>query len=198
MDNDNPKIEFTTTPDSGDGVRIKTISVSLRRKWNLGDYESLDAEASIWADIEPGISNEKLDSVVHRLHAMLRNSTEAMRAGDASADHTNRKRANKTFLGLPIEDQADQTLALPAGEIPAPELISLQIANLLATTNGLMYNELPSEKRTQMIELMGSLTDETLPAGWTRSDVIMRRNALYTLNKAKEESEKGNKTSFNA
>lgn len=191
-----PTTQFIPTPDDGDesGVRIKTVSVSLRRKWNLGDYESLDAEASVWADIEPGISNEKLDGVVRRLHAMVRNSTEAMRLGDASSNPTNKKRSAKTFLGLPLEDAVDELPAsdaplLPSGEegYPEPEKISLAIAALLSTTNGTPYKELDRTRREQMITTLGVINKSNMPVGWTRSDVIVRRNALYTLNQMEDE-----------
>lgn len=35
-------------------MRVKTISVSYRRKFNLGDYNSLDLEATVWCDLDEG------------------------------------------------------------------------------------------------------------------------------------------------
>lgn len=35
-------------------MRVKTISVTYGRKFNLDDYESLHVEETIWADLDEG------------------------------------------------------------------------------------------------------------------------------------------------
>lgn len=44
--------------------RVKTISVTIGRKINLGDYESATAEVSIWAEMDEDESGEFLGEIL--------------------------------------------------------------------------------------------------------------------------------------
>jgi hypothetical protein len=44
---------------------VKMISVTYSRKFNLGNYESLELAESIWADLEPGTDPEQTAQQLH-------------------------------------------------------------------------------------------------------------------------------------
>ncbi len=54
-------------------VKVSTISVSYQRKFNLGDYNSLGLEATIWADLEEG---DDPQAVMLRLQDQVRESVK--------------------------------------------------------------------------------------------------------------------------
>jgi hypothetical protein len=82
--------------------KIKTVSVTYGRKFNLGDYNSATIDVTIWADVEEG---EHLDPLMHDLWAMAK---ENVRAQSLPLLNKNGANANlkEAFLGLPVHEEA--------------------------------------------------------------------------------------------
>ena len=55
-------------------MRVNTVSVSYGRKFNLGDYNSLSLEVTLWADLEEG---DVAQAVINSLQDQARNSVKA-------------------------------------------------------------------------------------------------------------------------
>lgn len=84
---------------------IKTVSVTYGRKVNLGDFNSLNAECTIWYDLA---DSEPEDDLMHSLWQMARqNVKEQVQRVAGNGKNTN---VTQMFLGLPIEEEhnADQ------------------------------------------------------------------------------------------
>jgi len=54
-------------------MRVNTVSVSYGRKFNLGDYNSLALEVTLWADLEEG---DDAQTVVNSLQEQARESVK--------------------------------------------------------------------------------------------------------------------------
>ena len=69
-------------------MRVKTISVSYERKFNLGDFNSLKLEATVWADLDEGeLTDESIEtlqgtvkSAVAKEYLELKKRLEAQKA----------------------------------------------------------------------------------------------------------------------
>jgi len=81
-------------------MKIKTISVEYKRKFNLGDYNSADLACTLWADLE---ENEDLQQVLQELSCIARDNVKE-RALPLVGRITN-DNFKQMFQGLPIELQ---------------------------------------------------------------------------------------------
>lgn len=84
-------------------MRLKTISVTYGRKLNLGDFNSVHSEVSLWADLEDGDDEA---SAANALRDMARNQVMLELA------NLNQKLAAKVetvFAGLPVSVQKQLT-----------------------------------------------------------------------------------------
>ena len=54
-------------------MTIKTIAVSYERKFNLGDYNSLQLEATCWADLDVGAGDNPTECI-RQLQATVRDA----------------------------------------------------------------------------------------------------------------------------
>lgn len=80
-------------------MQLKTISVTYGRKLNLGDFNSVHSEVSLWADLEDGDDEA---SAANALRDMARNQVMLELA------NLNQKLAAKVetvFAGLPLSVQ---------------------------------------------------------------------------------------------
>lgn len=80
-------------------MKLKTISVTYGRKLNLGDFNSVHSEVSLWADLEDGDDEA---SAANALRDMARNQVMLELA------NLNQKLAAKVetvFAGLPLSVQ---------------------------------------------------------------------------------------------
>lgn len=82
-------------------MKLKTISVTYERKMNLGDYNSVHAGVTLWADLEDG--DDEADAT-EALRQMARNHvmTELARLQPAL-----RAKVENLFMGLPVEVRAN-------------------------------------------------------------------------------------------
>ena len=74
---------------------LKTISVTYGRKMNLGDFNSLHVEASLWADLEQG-DDEAIAAEALRTMARNQVGTELARMEPKLA-----AKITDLFMGLP-------------------------------------------------------------------------------------------------
>ncbi|MEJ6485244.1 hypothetical protein N0Y54_28695 [Nostoc punctiforme UO1] len=49
-------------------MKFTTVSVSYSRKFNLGDYESLELGCSLWAQVEDGEDADGITQFLYRNH----------------------------------------------------------------------------------------------------------------------------------
>ncbi len=78
---------------------LKTVSVTYGRKFNLGDFNSLELACTLWADVDP---DEDLDQAMHSLWEMARTNVRAAAEPVISRGAATRR---EVFLGLPREAQ---------------------------------------------------------------------------------------------
>lgn len=80
-------------------MQLKTISVTYGRKLNLGDFNSVHSEVSLWADLEDG-DDEAM--AAEALRSMARNQVmlELSRC-----DQRLQAKVTDIFAGLPISVQ---------------------------------------------------------------------------------------------
>lgn len=80
-------------------MQLKTISVTYGRKLNLGDFNSVHSEVSLWADLEEGDDEA---AAAEALRAMARNQVmlELSRC-----DQRLQAKVTDIFAGLPISVQ---------------------------------------------------------------------------------------------
>lgn len=80
-------------------MKLKTVSVTYARKLNLGDYNSVHSEVSLWADLEEG-DDEAI--AAEALRQMARNQVmlELSRC-----DQRLQAKVTDIFAGLPISVQ---------------------------------------------------------------------------------------------
>lgn len=78
-------------------MRLKTVSVTYSRKLNLGDYNSVHSEVSLWADLEEGDDEA---TAADALRTMARNQVllELARVEQKLA-----AKVENIFAGLPID-----------------------------------------------------------------------------------------------
>lgn len=80
--------------------RIKTVSVTYERKINLGDFNSLTAACSIWAQLDIG---ETEHEAMSGLWEMARNNVKDQVARVKARPGA--MNVEETFLGIPVIDQ---------------------------------------------------------------------------------------------
>lgn len=75
-------------------MKVKTVAVCYGRKFNLGDYNSLNLEVTLWADLEEGDSPDdvtgalqgKARDAVRREYSRLRPSVQPGQAVEGKAN----------------------------------------------------------------------------------------------------------------
>lgn len=80
-------------------MKLKTVSVTYSRKLNLGDYNSVHSEVSLWADLEEGDDEA---AAAEALRTMARNQVglELARVEQKLA-----AKVEGVFAGLPLSVQ---------------------------------------------------------------------------------------------
>ncbi|MBD2531923.1 hypothetical protein H6G97_20970 [Nostoc flagelliforme FACHB-838] len=75
-------------------MKFTTVSVSYSKKFNLGDYESLEVGCSLWAQIEDG---EDADGITQFLYQQAKTSVKlaAMPVLKASEFQINKAKSSK-------------------------------------------------------------------------------------------------------
>ena len=84
-------------------MKLKTIAVTYGRKMNLGDYNSVHSEITLWADLEDGDDEAEAAAA---LRQMARNHvmTELARVQPALA-----AKVQDIFMELPVTVQSQLT-----------------------------------------------------------------------------------------
>lgn len=77
-------------------MKLKTISTTYGRKMNLGDYNSVHIEMSLWADLEEG---EDEAAAAEALRTMTRNQVMAEMA---RLKPELQAKIEDLFMGLPV------------------------------------------------------------------------------------------------
>jgi hypothetical protein len=87
-------------------MEIRTISVTYHRKFNLGDYESLELSCSLWAQIDP---EEDADGATQFLYQQAKASVKeaAMPVIKESAYQMNKARIHKQSAKNNIQDESE-------------------------------------------------------------------------------------------
>ncbi len=82
-------------------VTVKTVSVTVGRKINLGNYESATVGVTVWADIDP---EADLNDAMHDLWVMAKENVRVQSAQYIKGVSVNIEEA---MLGLPVKDDAE-------------------------------------------------------------------------------------------
>lgn len=85
-------------------MRVKTVSVSYTRKINLGNYNSAEVGATLWAELEPG------EDIGDGMHNAMNDLWTACKANvkaqliplTVTKDDQIVAELNKLFLGVPV------------------------------------------------------------------------------------------------
>ncbi|QLE45603.1 hypothetical protein FD723_35655 (plasmid) [Nostoc sp. C052] len=79
-------------------MKFTTVSVSYSRKFNLGNFESLDLGCSLWAQVEDG---EDADGITQFLYLQAKTSVKlaAMPVLKASEFQINKAKSSKKVSG---------------------------------------------------------------------------------------------------
>ncbi|WP_152592065.1 hypothetical protein [Nostoc sphaeroides] len=79
-------------------MKFTTVSVSYSRKFNLGNFESLDLGCSLWAQVEDG---EDADGITQFLYQQAKTSVKlaAMPVLKASEFQINKAKSSKKVSG---------------------------------------------------------------------------------------------------
>ncbi len=81
-------------------MHIKTISVEYKRKFNLGDYNSLELGCALWADLQ---EQEESENALHELSNVAKQNVKERAlpvVGKSANEHY-----REVFQGLPVELQ---------------------------------------------------------------------------------------------
>lgn len=78
--------------------QIKTVSVTYGRKINLGDYNSVNIEVTLWADVQEG---EDTNAAMHQLWDM---ATANVQTKAGTVTRKLEAKFEEVFLGLPVEE----------------------------------------------------------------------------------------------
>ena len=82
-------------------MRVKTVSVTYERKFNLGDFNSASVGCTIWADVDEG---EAEQAVIEHCAATAK---DTVRRQAAPLFAKQSARVREIFAGLPVELQAE-------------------------------------------------------------------------------------------
>ncbi|WP_193200468.1 hypothetical protein [Nostoc sp. MG11] len=87
-------------------MEIKTISVTYQRKFNLGDYESLEIGCSLWGQIDP---EEDAEGATQFLFQQAKASVKeaAMPVIKESAYQMNKARVQKQTAKNNVQDESE-------------------------------------------------------------------------------------------
>ena len=98
-------LEVRVVEEGERDVIIKTASFTYGRKINLGDYNSVNLECTLWCDIGPG-EQENLDEV---MKALINMATEVVEAKKSRLPEFAKvkARAEEAFLGLKLAQEAE-------------------------------------------------------------------------------------------
>jgi len=77
-------------------MKLKTVSVTYGRKFNLGDYNSATIDCTLWADLEEG---EDEAAAMTALWDMAKNNVKAQALPLVTK---NEARTQSIFMGLPV------------------------------------------------------------------------------------------------
>lgn len=72
-------------------MNVTTVSITVKRKFNLGNYESVELGATVWADIEPA---DNLSDCTKALWAMASENIKAQAMPLLAKDAESRELAN--------------------------------------------------------------------------------------------------------
>lgn len=86
-------------------MKLKTVSVTYGRKFNLGDYNSATIDCTMWADLDDG---DDESAVMGALWAMAKNNVKAQSLPILKQQQD---AAEQILLGLPPELQEKITNA---------------------------------------------------------------------------------------
>ena len=84
-------------------MKVSTVSISYSRKFNLGDFESIDIGCSLWAQVD---EDENPDRVTAFLYEQAKASVKeaAMPVIRASQYQQAKVKQQKRFMGKPVEE----------------------------------------------------------------------------------------------
>ena len=91
-------------------MRVKSVSVTYSRKINLGDFNSAEASATVWVQLEPYEQiGENLDFAMRDMWQMLENNVKQKLAPLAKPrDETVVTETKKLFLGIPVVETGEE------------------------------------------------------------------------------------------
>jgi|GEM_PF-1618021 len=82
-------------------MKVKTVSFTYERKFNLGDYNSAAIGCTVWADVDEGDAEQM---VIEHCAATAK---ETVRLQAAPLFAKQSARVKEIFAGLPVELQAE-------------------------------------------------------------------------------------------
>ena len=88
-------------------MKVTTVSISYSRKFNLGQYESLDLSCSLWAQVD---EEEDADGVVQFLYHKAKSSVKeaALPVLKDSEFQLRKAKAQRKVADTPVEEQAEE------------------------------------------------------------------------------------------
>lgn len=86
-------------------MKVNTVSITVKRKFNLGNYESVEFGVTVWADFQ---EDESLSDGTKALFAMANENVKAQAMPLLAKDAESRELANtyrrEYFAGTPVEN----------------------------------------------------------------------------------------------
>jgi len=180
MDND-----FNITPSNTPyPARLNTVGLKLQAtsKRGLGDYESVNAECTVFFSFQSGASNEDVSETLHAYRGMveetlatlLDDGRDIVRSGVAG-------RKVKKFLGLPVMGAAVE-VETTTTTLPAPAPMALGTAREYKTSMGVSFGELDlSEIKSGIAKLETRMLENQDLTPGDLAVILNRRSALYVV-----------------
>lgn len=89
-------------------MKVTTVSITYKRKFNMGDYKSAELGATLWADLEEG---DDLSQCTKALWAMAKENVKAQSLPLLEKDKEKIEQANtymrEYYAGLQVVDKAN-------------------------------------------------------------------------------------------
>lgn len=89
-------------------MKVTAVSITYKRKFNLGDYKSAELGATLWADIEEG---DDLSQCTKDLWAMAKENVKAQSMPLLEKEKAKIDQANaymrEYMAGIPVENQTN-------------------------------------------------------------------------------------------
>jgi hypothetical protein len=85
-------------------MQIKTVAISYHRKFNLGDYESLDIGCDLWASVDEDESEEACTQFLY-MQAKQAVKDAAMPVLRANDYQRAKIKSQKRFMGKPVVEE---------------------------------------------------------------------------------------------